>query len=76
MSLKEVLCQSIEDAKKPNWRLEGFTCNGEEAIFGAGKLSLSIGKFNPGKQVRIPTICIRNPYRPVLMSKISDFKIL
>jgi hypothetical protein len=31
--------------------MDGFTCDGAEAIFGAGKLSLSVGKFLPGQQV-------------------------
>jgi hypothetical protein len=81
ISLKELLCQSIKEVepkKKKSWRLEGFTIDGEQAMFGAGKLSLSIGKLNPGFQVCIPTICIRNPYRPYLHLKLatSRFNIL
>jgi azurin len=44
----------------PSWRLKNFT-HGPDSYFGAGKLSLSIGNFAVGHQVRIPTICDTKP---------------
>jgi hypothetical protein len=47
-----------EAPKKKKWRTAGFfTCNGTEAEFGAGSLSLSVGTLNPGHRVCISTIC-------------------
>ena len=62
MCLKEPLCESTKKPNAANWWLEGFTCDGKEATFGAGKLSLSIGKFLPGQQVYKHTILNRNLY--------------
>ena len=42
-----------EGSKKKKWRTIGnFTCDGEDAEFGAGCLSLSVGTLNPGHRVR------------------------
>ncbi|KAN0105560.1 hypothetical protein V8E52_010911, partial [Russula decolorans] len=51
--LKTPLCDSNKSEKgkgSSSWRLNGFTCDGKKSIFGAGKLSLSVGKFQMGRQ--------------------------
>ena len=59
--LKKPLYNSTKKRKRgqnpSSWRLKGFTHDSEESIFGAGKLSLSVGKFQIGKQVCISIIC-------------------
>jgi hypothetical protein len=55
--------KTAKDDKEPSkikkWRraADFFTCDGTEAEFGAGNLSLSVGVLNPGHQVCISTIC-------------------
>jgi hypothetical protein len=50
-----------ETITKMSWRDLNFT-HGADSEFGAGKLSLSIGNFAIGHQVRTPTtICDTNP---------------
>jgi hypothetical protein len=66
-----LLCKTIPKAKpehantsknkkkkneKNNWRLDQFTAD-ENAIFGAGRLSLAIGKYQIGHQACFITIC-------------------
>lgn len=52
MGLKKRLGKSSKNTNdETSWRLKGFTCDSEEAIFGAGKLSLSIGTLATGHKV-------------------------
>jgi hypothetical protein len=54
-----------EGSKKRKWRTLGnFTCEGEDAEFGAGCLSLSVGTLNPGHWVCTVylSFIVRKPY--------------
>lgn len=63
MCLKKPLRSSIKSSKdSTSWRLIGFTSNGSEETFGAGKLSLSVGNFQQGHSVYIPQSAVKNPY--------------
>jgi hypothetical protein len=59
--LKDTLCEETRKAEAKaeathhdiSWRSTNFTLAGEDAIFGAGRLSISIGKFAIGHKVCI-----------------------
>ncbi|KAF8494312.1 hypothetical protein F5888DRAFT_1805482 [Russula emetica] len=62
--LKKPLCHSAKSRKSgkggkgsSSWQINNLTCDGEEAIFGAGKLSLSVGKFQLGHSRLQDDIC-------------------
>jgi hypothetical protein len=62
--IKKDLCaaaraEAKKKTKERSWRLANFTRN-EDSSFGIGKLSISIGNFQVGHVVRMPTICDTN----------------
>jgi hypothetical protein len=56
--LKASLCDSVpaEVKSTTSWRVQNFTCDGSEAVFGAGKLSLTVGRLATGRIVCISTV--------------------
>jgi hypothetical protein len=69
--LKNPLCRSLK-GNPTSWRLNGFIKD-ENSAFGAGTLSLTVGRFGLGHTVCISKVCGAGT---LLRLKISGFKML